>query len=951
MLLLRTLGSASLVDDDGRLVISDQHRRLAILALLAVAGERGLTRAELLHLLWPERPTRKARNSLHQLLYCLRRDAHPDLFGGTDCLRLNDAVITSDVAQFTRARTTGSLEEAVALYGGPLLDGFFISGASEFEQWVETQRTRLHTDYASALRLLAETADARALHSLAVERWRALTALEPLDTQATLGLMRALVAAGDSIGALRHAVAYETLALAEIGQAAAPEINTYVEQLRAVADAPRFDQQVERFCEAAECATPSHPISGSGDRSRAWSRLRFVATSVAALAILLASAGGYRAFQRSDPVLQIVPASDSSAAPAIAIMPFSVNDTALQTWRNGALVLLAADIDGISGLRAIEPQAILALLRDHSAPGDAGMPEQSAMLGIARRTGARYALAGNVVAIGSKVRIYARLYETRSWRRLRELQHEGSPNAIFTLLDALAIDVARAALRREGKAAEVSRVDLARNVTMSLPALKAYLEGEELYQKSRFKEAAQSYQHALEADSTFTLMFGRLVVPYSYVSEATPPSLRDPLAYALRFLDRLPRRDQMLVRASHLLANNRIPEAFDLLRSASRAYPDDYEVWYSLGEVALHESGVLFLPPEEAIRAFEHSVQLNPTFSPPYAHLIELTLGQCGDSARAAEMNAVYERIAPEADNLEWGRLALAFAFGDSIARAQATAVLDTLPLAVVMQLSKYFAQPRLYGAQERALAIVAARAGDLAPEDHPFAIDAFLVRGQLSTAIALALQHDACAPISIYWAYLIGKSTLSIDAKAALQAWHQSSISCRGSAIFVAGGYAADEGRHTALDSARIELATLANERIAAGDTLASNQFLYLAEALRGYDMARTGNVEGGIRTLEAVQPHITRNNSVVRWWLGELLFHAGSFRPARRYFSSFWEASRSIPASLYLGRIDEQLGNHAEARQHYARLAEAWRDADREIQPRVAEARARLAALGGID
>ena len=51
-----------------------QPRRLPVLALLARAGRPGITREKILMLLWPDEPEERARRSLNQAVYSLRRD-------------------------------------------------------------------------------------------------------------------------------------------------------------------------------------------------------------------------------------------------------------------------------------------------------------------------------------------------------------------------------------------------------------------------------------------------------------------------------------------------------------------------------------------------------------------------------------------------------------------------------------------------------------------------------------------------------------------------------------------------------------------------------------------------------------------------------------------------------------------------------------------------------------
>jgi len=49
--------------------------------------------------------------------------------------------------------------------------------------------------------------------------------------------------------------------------------------------------------------------------------------------------------------------------------------------------------------------------------------------------------------------------------------------------------------------------------------------------------------------------------------------------------------------------------------------------------------------------------------------------------------------------------------------------------------------------------------------------------------------------------------------------------------------------------------------------------------------------------------------------------------------------------PAHLRLAEIYERQGERQKAREHYARFAELWKDADPELQPLVEDARRRMA------
>ena len=230
MLRLETLGGLILTDGDGNHLVP-QRRRLALLALLAGAGERGMTRDKLVGVLWPESASENARHALEQLLYAVRREMPPVILG-TDPLRLDPAAVTSDIQQFSRRLAEGDLAGAVALYQGPFLDGFFLQGAPEFERWAERERSRLEAEYARALRLLADQAEAGGRQTAEIDYRRQLAVTDPLGERAATELVRALAASGDWVGATRAARAYEERVREQLPGITPADLAGLVERLR-----------------------------------------------------------------------------------------------------------------------------------------------------------------------------------------------------------------------------------------------------------------------------------------------------------------------------------------------------------------------------------------------------------------------------------------------------------------------------------------------------------------------------------------------------------------------------------------------------------------------------------------------------------------------------------------------------------------------------------------------
>lgn len=118
------------------------------------------------------------------------------------------------------------------MYGGPFLDGVHLTDSAEFERWADAERARLARRYAEVLATLARRADANGDTAAAVRWWRELASSDPLATRPALGLMRALVATGETGAALQHAKAYEAMLRAELEVPPDRAIVAFAEELR-----------------------------------------------------------------------------------------------------------------------------------------------------------------------------------------------------------------------------------------------------------------------------------------------------------------------------------------------------------------------------------------------------------------------------------------------------------------------------------------------------------------------------------------------------------------------------------------------------------------------------------------------------------------------------------------------------------------------------------------------
>ena len=101
MLSLRVFGGLTLTSSDGPVAVrASQRRRLALLAILAVAKARPVSRDKLVALLWPDADADRARHLLADSIYVLRDDLGADvLVTAGDDVSLNPEQIGSDVME------------------------------------------------------------------------------------------------------------------------------------------------------------------------------------------------------------------------------------------------------------------------------------------------------------------------------------------------------------------------------------------------------------------------------------------------------------------------------------------------------------------------------------------------------------------------------------------------------------------------------------------------------------------------------------------------------------------------------------------------------------------------------------------------------------------------------------------------------------------------------------
>jgi DNA-binding SARP family transcriptional activator/tetratricopeptide (TPR) repeat protein len=571
LLRLRTLGGLSVERLDGSsppVSVTSARRRLALLAVLAAAGPGGSPRDKLLALFWPESDIDRARHALDQTLYALKRSLDAEtLVLGREELSLDPSAITSDVRELREALAKGDLEAAVELYAGPFLDGVFVTGAPEFERWLDGERDRLARDIEAALESLAATAASRRDHRAAATWWRRRLIADPTNARVVLALMSELAASGDPTAAFRQADLYRAVVAADPDHEPNPAVDALVEKLKRSAvvinPAARPTPKETRLDVPNEKPAAPRPTP-----PRLVRRYRALGTAAALVVVALSTAW-----------MVAVRHADSDRG---WVLPADFDNRTRDSIFDRALdAALSAGLEQ-SGYVNVFPRARVqqTLIRMGRSAAGVRLSEGLARE-VAQREGIRTIVAGTIDGVDGNYVVTARLVDAASGDAL--WTEKSIARRRSDVIDAVD-NLVRQLRRRIGESASsLAQRDLPlpQATTGSLEALRKYADAGAAARSGQRRIALELWEQAVAIDSDFALAHAELGAAYYFSNDR--PRGDAHFARALALLDRLTNREQFLVRASAEAWRGNRERAIDLRRALLAQYPNDPSAWGQIG--------------------------------------------------------------------------------------------------------------------------------------------------------------------------------------------------------------------------------------------------------------------------------------------------------------------------------------------------------------------------------
>lgn len=620
-------------------------RQLALLALVAAAGKKGITRERLIGILWPETGEEQARHTLSQTLYSLRREAGRDLITGTTQLRL-DPSLASDLGEFRAALAAGDLETGAGLYTGPFLDGFYLPGTEEFERWVEEERRAVAKEAVRAMERLATQAEEAGRHADAAHWWHRLGELDPLSARYAAGELRGLSATGDRTGALARARSYREMVHRELGAEPDPAIQRLEASLRAVPPPAAVSATAAPSVQSPSPAPPAQPAIKT---RRSW---LIPAVGIAVVAIGLAASGAL--------------SKSSGDLPFLAVGEIRVESSS-DTTPTGRILrdMLSTSLGAIEGLQVVANSRLVELMPrgPNPAPG--------AVTDAARRAGATEVIEGELAVEPGLLSL--------SLRRVAVGRGVVRKGYVVRAADRSAlVDSASAAIARD-LGIQPPSGSVATMRTASASAYALYEQGIRAYYQYDAPAAYRLMRAALEEDSNFA-MAAYYGWSASLRTVTSPEGDAELLRLAQQLAPRAIDRERLLIVGSVSSVTAPLPTAVAIAETLAVRYPNDPD-----GQILLGRAYTAAGEWPAAIASFERAVAMDSAAGVRAGSLCRLctTLSLASevylwwDSAAAAERTA-RRLIALRPDVESWGALVLPLLRQGR--RAEAAAVLSSVP-------------------------------------------------------------------------------------------------------------------------------------------------------------------------------------------------------------------------------------------------------------------------------
>lgn len=362
---------------------------------------------------------------------------------------------------------------------------------------------------------------------------------------------------------------------------------------------------MELFALANEGLSVPRVADMKGKGKRATNNRRF---AIPALLVLLVAIMGATYLLTQN---QSAPTTGISS---ITIFPFDIKsgNSDIQYLGNGMVDLISAKLEEVSTLNPIDPNRVFNQLKKANEL----IPALEQATEISSTLGAAEFVIGSIIEVNESIQISASKYDAKG-KLLAKENIEGSKSQLSRLIDDLTRALIADKLEQEG----LELNSIATLTSENLPALQAYLKGEQAYRQTKFREAFDLFQEAVELDSTFAIAWLRLNKAESWIGWGSTTG--DYLDNALQYADKLPPKWQDLIKAEKRFDLG-LPSNEQVFDRLLRKYGENAEFTNLMAEHLFHFNPIHGRSIIEAKPWLEKVRELDPQNQETLRHLGEL---------------------------------------------------------------------------------------------------------------------------------------------------------------------------------------------------------------------------------------------------------------------------------------------------------------------------------------
>ena len=307
---------------------------------------------------------------------------------------------------------------------------------------------------------------------------------------------------------------------------------------------------------------------------------------------------------------------------SIVILPFDNlrGDTTLHWLEEGSVSMLGLTLAQWKDMTVVDQERVHDLLTKRGLEPGAPIGLEAAR-GIAREAGVWSLVVGDFVRTGDSLHVAARLIDVATGQRVDLAQAD-----VLALADIRpAFDRLAAQLLNVSGAPGGLRAGLAEATTSSVDAYRDYLAGIDRLNHWDLGGADSALRASVTMDSTFALAWFKLSLTRGWIGGGGDSVGRTAIDRAVRYVERLPSREQTLVRAYQAFLDGDHVRAVELYTTLVRKDSTDTDAWYGLGDAWYHRPAQSTADRVHAmntsLHAFRRALALDPTYALAYDHV------------------------------------------------------------------------------------------------------------------------------------------------------------------------------------------------------------------------------------------------------------------------------------------------------------------------------------------